>query len=597
MFTFSEDARRAIEAMPIPLAYYQRIDGNVRAVLVSDGLCEMMGAPREKLMRGLNGSLLDQVHPDDVGRLARAIREFGQHLCGYDVVYRGRYGTDNDYHYIHSIGKIHTTPDGDELALLVYIDVSESESQSRLLIENYEMLQKDRFYNDSVTGLPNVNFLREFSQEVLEKYFRDGKTPLLLYFDVINLRYYNSQYGVAQGDELLRLTADVLRGLFPGALVVRGVEDHFLVLSEQIEEDRLTEIMQSVNDRIRTGAYGNTSGVRAGICEMSADMTLADAMDHAKHALKQIGSDLNISHLYYSQDTDENYWNQRYFLEAFDTALENEWIKIYYQIIVRLRTGKGAALEALARWVDPQWGLIMPSDFLPVLEKHHLLYKLDLYMVEQLCKEVPQREKLGLPMIPVSVNFSAQDFDHIDVVRSLNEIFDRTGVSRDRIVIEITEQDLAKGTESFQKQLAELRKSGFHIWIDDFGSGYSSLNIFSQYSVDLTKFDLTFLKRLDDNHGANRHIMKAMVDVSKKLGHSSLAEGVENESQLNYLRSIGCDFAQGFYFYKPQSLGAIAFKLKNGQPFFPCETPEERRQFLDEVEAAYLAQNPPEAEE
>ena len=534
---------------------------------------------------------------DDVGRLARAIREFGQHLCGYDVVYRGRYGTDNDYHYIHSIGKIHTTPDGDELALLVYIDVSESESQSRLLIENYEMLQKDRFYNDSVTGLPNVNFLREFSQEVLEKYFRDGKTPLLLYFDVINLRYYNSQYGVAQGDELLRLTADVLRGLFPGALVVRGVEDHFLVLSEQIEEDRLTEIMQSVNDRIRTGAYGNTSGVRAGICEMSADMTLADAMDHAKHALKQIGSDLNISHLYYSQDTDENYWNQRYFLEAFDTALENEWIKIYYQIIVRLRTGKGAALEALARWVDPQWGLIMPSDFLPVLEKHHLLYKLDLYMVEQLCKEVPQREKLGLPMIPVSVNFSAQDFDHIDVVRSLNEIFDRTGVSRDRIVIEITEQDLAKGTESFQKQLAELRKSGFHIWIDDFGSGYSSLNIFSQYSVDLTKFDLTFLKRLDDNHGANRHIMKAMVDVSKKLGHSSLAEGVENESQLNYLRSIGCDFAQGFYFYKPQSLGAIAFKLKNGQPFFPCETPEERRQFLDEVEAAYLAQNPPEAEE
>ena len=597
MFTFSEDARRAIEAMPIPLAYYQRIDGNVRAVLVSDGLCEMMGAPREKLMRGLNGSLLDQVHPDDVGRLARAIREFGQHLCGYDVVYRGRYGTDNDYHYIHSIGKIHTTPDGDELALLVYIDVSESESQSRLLIENYEMLQKDRFYNDSVTGLPNVNFLREFSQEVLEKYFRDGKTPLLLYFDVINLRYYNSQYGVAQGDELLRLTADVLRGLFPGALVVRGVEDHFLVLSEQIEEDRLTEIMQSVNDRIRTGAYGNTSGVRAGICEMSADMTLADAMDHAKHALKQIGSDLNISHLYYSQDTDENYWNQRYFLEAFDTALENEWIKIYYQIIVRLRTGKGAALEALARWVDPQWGLIMPSDFLPVLEKHHLLYKLDLYMVEQLCKEVPQREKLGLPMIPVSVNFSAQDFDHIDVVRSLNEIFDRTGVSRDCIVIEITEQDLAKGTESFQKQLAELRKSGFHIWIDDFGSGYSSLNIFSQYSVDLTKFDLTFLKRLDDNHGANRHIMKAMVDVSKKLGHSSLAEGVENESQLNYLRSIGCDFAQGFYFYKPQSLGAIAFKLKNGQPFFPCETLEERRQFLDEVEAAYLAQNPPEAEE
>lgn len=595
MFTFSDEARRTFEAMPIPLAYYQRVDGEIRAVLVSDGLCEMMGAPRDKLLKGLNSSLLGRVHPDDVGRLSRVINEFEQHLCGYDVIYRGRYGSDKEYHYIHSIAKMQTAPDGDELALFVYTDVSESESQSRILIENYEMLQKDRFYNDSVTGLPNVNFLREFSQEILQKYFRNGKAPLLLYFDVINLRYYNSQYGFSHGDDLLRLVGDVLKNLFPRGTVVRGVEDHFIVLNERIEDARLTEMIQSANDRIRTGAYGNISGIRAGICEMTADMHLPDAMDYAKHALRQIGTDLNISHMYYTQDTDETYWNQRYFLEAFETALQNEWIKIYYQVIVRIKTGKAAALEALARWVDPQWGLIMPSDFLPVLEKHHLLYKLDLYMVEQLCKEIPQRQELGLPLIPVSVNFSAQDFDHVDVVRSLNEIFDRCGVSKDCIVIEITEQDLAKGTDSFQKQLADLRQNGYHIWIDDFGSGYSSLNIFSQYRVDLTKFDLAFLKRLDDNHGANRHIMKAMVDVSKKLGHSSLAEGVENETQLDYLRSIGCDFAQGFYFYKPQSLGAIAFKLRNGQPFYPCETPDEHRQFLEEVEKTYLAQNPPDS--
>ena len=596
MFTFSDEARRTFEAMPIPLAYYQRVDGNVRATLVSDGLCEMMGTTREKLLKGLNKGLTKQVHPEDVGRLSRISREFEQGLCGYDVIYRGKYGSDREYHTIHSIAKKQLTPDGEELALFVYTDVSESEGQIRMLAESYEMLQKDRFYNDSVTGLLNVNFLVEFWPEILPRYLRDGKPATLFYFDVTGLRYYNSQYGIAAGDELLRLVGDVLQHRFPEAMTIRGVEDHFVVVTAHMDDAALAEAMREVNARVRIGAEGNTAGVRAGVCELDAETTVAEALDRGRQALRQIGTDLNLDHMVYSQKTDENYWNQRYFLESFGTALEKEWIKVYYQVIVRLKTGKAAALEALARWVDPQWGLIMPGDFLPVLERHHLLYKLDLYMVEQVCKEIPERNALGLPLIPVSVNFSAQDFDHVDVVRALNDIFERYEVSRDLIMIEITEQDLARGTENFRQQLRELRENGYRIWIDDFGSGYSSLNVFSRYRADLTKFDLDFLRRLDENHGANRHIMEAMTGVFRKLGLSSLAEGVETEEQLEFLKEIGCDFGQGYYFYKPQSLAQIAFKIKNGQPFFPCESEEDRKLFLSQIDARWEAANADKAE-
>ncbi|MBQ6502776.1 MAG: EAL domain-containing protein [Flexilinea sp.] len=588
MIIFSEDNRKFFEAMTIPLAYFGKEDGKIKAILVSDGLCEMMKTGRDALIDSLNFGMFDRIHPDDSVRITRIVREFAQHLCGYDVIYRAKYAQDDDYHYVHSIGRFQHTDDGSDLALFVYTDVSESESASRMLVDNYKMFQKDHFYSDSVTDLPNLNFLLEFSDDILTKIRGNGHTYALTYFDVIGLRYYNNQYGFSRGDELLRQISDILKSEYPDAYLCRGEDDHFILIAEHLDEEHTKEKIISINEKIRVGAYGNASGVQSGICIIEPDMDIPGAMDHAKHALKLIGDDLNKTHIYYTREAGEDYWDQRYILESFNMALENEWIKIYYQAIMRIKTGKAAALEALARWVDPLRGIIMPAVFIPVLDKYHMLYKLDLYMVEQVCKEIPERKKLGLPIIPISVNFSAQDFDHVNVVESLNELFARYRVKKSDVIIEITEQDIARGTEHFREQIHELRKNGFFVWIDDFGSGYSSLNIFSQLHIDLTKFDIEFLRHLDDNNGANRYIMKAMIDVAKKIGIRTLAEGVETEEQLEFLREIGCDFAQGFYYYKPQSLGAIAFKLQKGSPFILCETPEERKQYLNDGDTRFL---------
>ena len=576
MYQFPEEVRKALEAMPLPIAYYQRDGKGIVASLVSDGLCKMMGTERSELISLLNSGLFERIHPDDAGRIARIVREFSNHLCGYDVIYRGKYSQNDDYHYIHSIGRYQTAPDGTELAIFAYTDISESQSESNVLVENYTLFQKDLFFSDPVTGIPNINYLHEFAEEKVNKIHSYGKAAALVYFDVKGLGSYNTQYGYERGDDLLRLVSDVLKDEFPNALVVRGTDNHFIVITDYRSIEGLAVKIESTNRKVKTGAFGNALGIQAGICLYSGSISSVTAVEQARYAYKQIGNDLNKTYMVYTPEAGAQYWNQRYILESFDTAHQQEWIKIYYQVIMRVKTIKGAALEALARWVDPVRGIISPGEFIPVLEKYHLLHKLDLYMVEQFLKEYAVREKAGLSMIPVSINFSAQDFDHADIVSSLNEMFGRYQVSKDSIIIEITEQDIASATDAFKQQLKELRANGYRLWLDDFGSGYSSLNVLSQYDVDAIKIDLEFLRHLDDHNGANRHVMRSIAEVARKLGIPTLAEGVETEAQFRFLQEIGCEFAQGFFFARPESLASILFRIKNGDPKGICETPEER---------------------
>ena len=342
----------------------------------------------------------------------------------------------------------------------------------------------------------------------------------------------------------------------------RGADDHFLVITAFPGPDELSNQINSINEKLKANATGNTTGIQAGIYIYAPTDKTYEAIEYALHAQKQIGNDLNITHLYFKRENDDAYWRQRYIIEAFNLALSNHWIKVYYQPIVRTTDKKTVMLEALARWIDPSRGTISPAEFIPVLSKYHLLYKLDLYMVEQVCKETYIRKEIGLPLIPVSINFSAQDFDHADMVAELNRITAQYEVSHDQIIVEVTEQDIAQGTEHFLEQLQLIRKNGFRLWLDDFGSGYSSLNVFSQFDVDLVKFDLNLLRHLDDHNGVNRTIMRTMVSMIKELGIQALSEGVETADHDDYIASIGCEFEQGYYFYKPEPLDDHIFKLR-----------------------------------
>ena len=581
LYIFPDDVRRVLEAQPIALVYDQYIDGKVVPLLVSDGFCQLVGKPRDMAMAWFAESQFERVHPDDVGSLKRISDAFARHQGDYNVLFRARH--PDGYHYLHAIGKWQIMPDGTELALLCYSDVSQSKEEIVRMTERYRLFQQDAFYTDALTGLPNINYLRQFGEERVHALRVEGKTPMLIYSDVNAMRFYNTQYGLARGDELLRLIGQALGEVFPDGLVTRASDDHFVVLDAYPGEAEAKARILALNERVKTSAFGATTGIQAGIFAFEANSALTAALDHAKSAQKRIGSDLNQSVRIFSREAESHDWQERYILDSFPGALQSGFIKVYYQGIDRLETGKCAGFEALARWVDPVRGIISPGEFIPVLEKYHLLYKLDLYMMEQVCREIPIRMENKYPPLPVTINFAAQDFDYIDVPAALNEIYARHGIEqyvpKDFFVVEITEQDIATATERFHEAMRELKRSGFRLWLDDFGSGYSSLNVFSKFDIDLIKFDMDLLRNLDDHGGLNRRIITALAGVARESGIHTLVEGMETEEQRQFLKEAGIELAQGYLFHRPEPLDSFLYRLHTGHAVGECETDEERDRY------------------
>ncbi len=581
MYQFPDDLRQFYESMSVPFVIYQNIGGRILPVLVSDGFCSQMETGREKLMQLLSEGKYETIHPDDAGQLLQITRGFAKHSNNYNVFFRSRHA--DGYHYIHSVGYWLTMPDGTELALLTYQNLSASGEEFLELEKKYHLSRQDLFYRDSLTGLPNINYIQEFGNEKVQALRLDGKTPMLVYSDVNSMQFYNNQYGFAKGNDLLRIIAAALGDHFPDAFLARGADDHFLLIGVFPGEEELSRRFLEVNRQIRKKAEGNTTGIQAGVVNMGGIMNIFQAVDHAKSALKRIGSDLNHSFRIYSQRADNEYWNQRYIAENLDRAISERWIRVFYQGILRAGTGKTAAFEALARWNDPSRGSISPGQFIPVLEKYHLLYKLDLYMMKQVMLEMSERLAAGLPLLPVSVNFSAQDFDYRNIPEEIESLYHSTGadqlIPRSSIIVEITEQDMATATESFHEQLKALRSMGYRLWLDDFGSGYSSLNVLSRFDVDLIKFDMALIQHLDDRNGINKEIIKAMVSIARAMGVETLAEGVETEEQKAFLTSAGCDLVQGFLLRRPVPLETILYIVRRDSYIGRWESDEERQKF------------------
>lgn len=237
-----------------------------------------------------------------------------------------------------------------------------------------------------------------------------------------------------------------------------------------------------------------------------------------------------------------------YIISHLDEALEKGWIRPYFQPIIRTITGSVAVAEALARWQDPEYGMLMPADFMPVLEENGLVYKLDCFMLTEALRIQRQRMDDGLQVGTISVNFSRSDFDVMDIASFIQEQVEKYQVERDLIWLEITESTLVKDKDRMISVVKNLRKSGFRVCMDDFGSGYSSLIFLNDYTLDVIKLDIGFLRSFSP---VSKEIMRSTVNMAKNLGIKTLAEGVEKEEHVKFLQEIGCDMMQGYYFSVP----------------------------------------------
>ncbi len=238
----------------------------------------------------------------------------------------------------------------------------------------------------------------------------------------------------------------------------------------------------------------------------------------------------------------------KYVIENIDKACENEWIKVYYQPVIRSITGTLVGVEALARWEDPEMGFLTPDKFIPALEENNLITKLDRFILNKVCEDINDRLSNGLLPVPASINFSKLDFSSVNMLEMVEEKVKQHDIPRDLIHIEITETMIASDEELMKKIIDEFRNRGYEIWLDDFGSGYSSLNVLKDYSIDVLKLDMRFLSSGTDK---SRAVLRAMVNMAKDIDISVVAEGVETEEQVEFLTAIGCEKLQGYYYSQP----------------------------------------------
>lgn len=388
----------------------------------------------------------------------------------------------------------------------------------------------------------------------------------LIWFNLDNFKMFNKRFGFKKGDELLRETARILSVIFspaehPYNLAARFNDDCFVILTDWASAETKTGMIQ---EYLYTLHDDITLRLRAGIYFPSPYEDIRSSCDRAKVACDSIRKNHSVSSCMFHDGMSKELTLQQHILDNLGNAIENGGIRILYQPIVRISTGKICETEALARWHDPVMGFIPPSEFIPTLEEYREIHKLDIFAMQQVCRDYQARNAKGLPLLPMSINLSRLDFELCDIIGEIERAAALAGIPRNMMHIEITESINDEDTTVLNLGIEKFRALGYEVWMDDFGSGYSSLNVLKDYNFDTIKFDMKFLSGFDINKSEKaKYIISSNLSMARLMGMQALAEGVETAEQLDYLRSIGFDKAQGYYFGKPMKLDEI-FALKIG---------------------------------
>ena len=267
---------------------------------------------------------------------------------------------------------------------------------------------------------------------------------------------------------------------------------------------------------------------------------------------------------------------QEYVSAGIDTAIDEGYIRVFYQPVVRTLTGEVCGMEALARWDDPHYGLLAPDLFIPSLEKSKQIHKLDTCVIRQICTEYASSVKRNKQIVTVSFNLSRLDFQLCDIHQVIEDAIHDNELPRDVFRVEITESVMENNETRMKGAIDRFWNHGLRVWMDDFGSGYSSLNVLKDYRFDTIKIDMAFLRSFTPR---SREIIKSIVDMAKRIGVHTLAEGVETEEQLVFLKNIGCEKAQGYYIGKPMPYADCLAYLKDRG--YSLESQQKRRYYHD----------------
>ena len=403
---------------------------------------------------------------------------------------------------------------------------------------------------DPVTNLLTEKIFYERAQVMLEE--NPGQAFDIIAVDIERFKIVNDAFGTAAGNQLLSDLSVCLLDIRVDekSLFARIRADLFAVLVPR-EEGVYGRLEHSLNCFLKNYPLPMRLTVKIGVYQIEErDIPVERMCDRAFIAAGSIKGMYAEKIVFYNNAMREKMLFEQKILDTMVEALEQGQFQIHLQPKVRVNTEEVAGAEALVRWEHPELGLLSPADFLPVFERNGFIYSLDLYVWHKVCSAMQRWRQMGGADIPVAVNVSRMDIYHGDLPSLFTELVKDYGLEPKNLHLEITESAYISDSRQLLLVVEQLRKTGFVVEMDDFGSGYSSLNMLSELPVDVLKLDLKFL-RTGTDAGRRHRIMQAVIDLAHTLHLLVIAEGVETKEESLLLEEMGCQYAQGYYYGRP----------------------------------------------
>lgn len=430
-------------------------------------------------------------------------------------------------------------------------------------------------YHDSLTGLPNRLMFREYLGHTLAASKRKNEITALLFLDLDNFKYINDSLGHESGDLLLRTISDRLNialrdsdfiahadNTDPDNMVARLGGDEFIILLNNIENNFIPSIIANrVIDEIAKPIKLNSHEVHVSvsigitICPDDSDDTdtLIKNADIAMYHAKENGKN---NFQYFSANMNESMSIRLSLENHLRKAITDNEFELYYQPQIDINTNKLIAAEALIRWNSAELGMVFPDQFIPIAEECGLILDIGEWVLHEACKQLKQWQQQGLPDITIAVNVSSIQFSRQNLPELLKNLLQEYSLSPKFLEVELTESIFLEEEEKAALILSSIRELGINVSLDDFGTGYSSLGYLRKYPIDTLKIDRSFILEIS-NSDEGETVITAIISMAHAMGLTVVAEGVEDKTQLAFLREHNCDYVQGYYFYKPMVASSL----------------------------------------